>query len=160
MKESKIKVSLGVYRMAQLDDEDFEIVDARCWHSNRNGSIQGTIKLNGKYKEISLASFIMRNCGALYDHKDLNSFNNQKSNLRLATQSQNMMNRVKQSGTSSKYKGVCWHKARHNWVVGIKLNQKLIYIGSFASELQAALAYDKKAVEFFGEFAVTNFKIT
>lgn len=49
------------------------------------------------------------------DHIDRNPLNNQRTNLRAATNSQNSMNRTKQNSTSSKYIGVDWERHSRKW---------------------------------------------
>ena len=69
----------------------------------------------------------------------------------------NSANREKQSGMySSKYKGVCWDKSRNKWLANTQFNRKSIFIGYYDIEEDAALAYNKKATELFGEFACLN----
>lgn len=87
------------------------------------------------------------------DHKDGNGLNNTRANLRLATQSQNLCNRVAESG----YKGVGFQKRNGKWRARIKINRKEIYIGEFASAEDAARAYDVAALKHHGEFARLNF---
>jgi len=58
---------------------------------------------------------------------------------------------------SSMYKGVYWHKLAKKWGARITKNYKQHHIGLFISEKKAAMAYDEKARELFGEFALTNF---
>jgi hypothetical protein len=88
------------------------------------------------------------------DHKDGNGLNNQRDNLRIATQSQNNQNR--KIYPHKKYKGT--HKNWNKWWAVIRINGgDAIYIGSFETEEEAARAYDKAAREHFGEFARCNF---
>lgn len=89
------------------------------------------------------------------DHKDRNRLNNLHTNLRMSTQSQNGANSSKKCG-SSKYKGVWFRKDSNKWRSSIKYEYKTINLGSFAQEISAAKAYDKKALELFGAFACTN----
>ena len=92
------------------------------------------------------------------DHKDGNPSNNNPSNLRYSTHSQNMQNQRKQNRiTSSKYKGVSWSKQHSKWKSYIKHNGKLIYLGYSKTEFEAAKKYDRKARELFGEFSKCNF---
>jgi hypothetical protein len=58
---------------------------------------------------------------------------------------------------SSQYKGVCWHKRYGKFQAEIKLNGKSKFLGMFAEELDAALAYDAAAREHYGDFAFCNF---
>jgi hypothetical protein len=91
------------------------------------------------------------------DHIDHNGLNNRRSNLRLCTLAQNNRNKVSRNYSSSKYKGVCWHKNRKKWVATIQLNRKLYNLGYFTDEIEAAKAYDKRAVELHRQFACLNF---
>jgi len=92
----------------------------------------------------------------LIDHKDGNGLNNCKSNLRIVTTAQNSMNAKKAANKSSIYKGVCFHKREKKWYAYIRKNYKLISLGYFNEEIEAAKAYNEKAKELFGEFANLN----
>jgi hypothetical protein len=93
------------------------------------------------------------------DHINRSKTDNQVSNLRYVSHSQNMMNRRKQTRrvTSSQYKGVQWCKLRQRWKATIKLDGRRMHLGLYACEEEAALAYDLKAEEIFGEHALLNF---
>lgn len=91
----------------------------------------------------------------IVDHKNMDRGDNRIENLRLATYSDNNRNRFYGKG-SSKYQGVHFHSKNKNWIAQITKDKKNIHIGCFETELEAAKAYDKKAIELFGEFAYTN----
>ena len=91
------------------------------------------------------------------DHKDRNSLNNHLSNLRWCTHKENQQNRSKLKNTTSVYKGVSFHKASNKWQAHICHNGLQIHLGLFTDEVEAAHAYDRKASELFGVFAVLNF---
>ncbi|MGA2916774.1 MAG: HNH endonuclease [Sedimentisphaerales bacterium] len=93
----------------------------------------------------------------IVDHKDHNTLNNSRENLRLATKSQNISNRKKKKGCSSKYKGVSYRREKRKWEAYICYNGTDKHLGNFENEEAAAKAYDKAAKEYFGEFAVVNF---
>ena len=95
--------------------------------------------------------------GVMCDHINHNGFDNRKSNLRLCTNAQNSYNQQARSSCTSKYKGVHWNKPNNKWVARIAFKQKRMHIGCFDNEIKAAMAYDKKAKELFGEFAYPNF---
>lgn len=90
------------------------------------------------------------------DHKDGNPLNNMRSNLRLATNSQNNSYRSIDSRNSSGYKGVYYDKERNKWIAEIKADGKKKFIGRFETKEEAALAYNKMAILLHKEFAILN----
>jgi len=91
------------------------------------------------------------------DHKDQNPSNNNISNLRKATITQNNCNRAKNKrNATSIFKGVSWSKYRNKWIAHIQHKGKQRHLGFFVLEQDAAEAYNKKAIELHGEFAVLN----
>lgn len=87
------------------------------------------------------------------DHVDGNRTNNSISNLRQATRSQNNANRLLRPGR--RYRGV--YPNRNRWTAYIQHSGKTHYLGSFATEIDAARAYDDAARSVHGEFANPNF---
>jgi len=88
------------------------------------------------------------------DHINGDKSDNRFSNLRLATSQTNKANCGLNASNSSGFKGV--HARGSRWIAGITHNRKLIHIGMFKTAEEAARAYDAKAVELFGEYALTN----
>jgi len=97
-------------------------------------------------------------CGFEVDHEDRNYLNNQRSNLRLATKSQNQANSNLRIDSTSGYKGVTWHVRIMRWQAKIQVRKTRIFLGYFKTPEEAARAYDKAAKRYFGEFANLNFK--
>lgn len=95
--------------------------------------------------------------GMMCDHKNHNGLDNRKGNLRLRTSAQNQYNKRPKKDCASRYKGVVLRSNRKRGRAKIGFNRKRIHLGDFANEVQAALAYDDKAIELFGEFAWLNF---
>jgi hypothetical protein len=101
------------------------------------------------------------------DHINGNGLDNRRSNLRIATPSQNAANMRKQSKrkNSSVYKGVCHDKRKNQWMAYVGSCSggitKREYLGRWSktpeNEILAAKAYDKRAKELWGEFAHLNF---
>jgi HNH endonuclease/AP2 domain len=97
--------------------------------------------------------------GMQVDHKNRDTLDNREDNLRVATSGQNRCNAKKKSwrgGMSSKYKGVNFHKAQQKWRATISVGRKQTHLGTFASEIDAARAYNVAATRMFGEFARIN----
>lgn len=90
------------------------------------------------------------------DHIDKNRQNNNVSNLRYATHSENNMNACKRSNTSSRFKGVCLRSKRNTWRAYININRKMRELGEFRNEKEAARAYNTAAIIYFGQYASLN----
>jgi hypothetical protein len=133
-------------------------------HAVKNGDVAGR-KNSGGYWEVSLDAVRYKVHRIIYymqtgedpidfdiDHRfgDLND----NANVRKVTKSQNLANSKPRKNCSSKYKGV--YKSRNTWCVEIQVRGKRIYVGRFRCEKEAALAYNKAAIENFGEFAWIN----
>lgn len=157
MKE--IKLSQGF--VTQVDDEDYDYLNQWKWYA-KNGGVTYYAARKLHYKPYMLMHRVILNTppNLQVDHIDHNGLNNQKSNLRNCTQSQNNMNSRTFKKKASKYRGVSCPKIGNRYYIysHITINNKTIHLGSFKTEIEAAIAYDKKAKELFGEFANLNFK--
>lgn len=91
--------------------------------------------------------------GEIVDHKDCDTLNNRRSNLRIVTRVQSNQNRRKRSDNTSGYKGVTWNKRTQRWRASIGANGKHINLGHFDNPEDAYEAYCKAAKELHGEFA-------
>jgi len=95
--------------------------------------------------------------GMVVDHRNGNRLDNRRSNLRVCTQKQNTHN-SRPKGKSSRFKGVCYDKARGQWMAPVRSpDGKDIHTGRFDDEVEAAKAHDRLARELHGEFAYLNF---
>lgn len=140
---------------AMVDDSDFESVSKHNWYAHKEKNCWYAWRNIGK-KIQRLHQFLFPGVPRI-DHKDGDGLNNQRWNLRPATQSQNMANQKKHSGSSSQFKGVSWDPRRGKWVARAGRASSYKFIGRFDDEIEAAKAYDVRAKEIFGEFARPNF---
>lgn len=158
MKE--IKLTQG--KVALVDDDDYDALVLRKWRAvnhDRNGrwyAFGSSGYGRGNTHTIRMHRIILSAPeGVDVDHINGNGLDNRKSNLRIATEGQNAQNRRKtECHTSSKYKGVC--RRGNRWEARVMKNKKTYWLGTFETQIDAARAYDKKAMELFGEFAKTN----
>ena len=96
----------------------------------------------------------------MVDHKeprDGSHAQDRLSNLRIASNSQNGMNRGCSSNNKSGYKGASLHKHSGKWQAVIMSQGRTKHLGYFPTAEAAALAYDKAAKGLHGEFAKLNF---
>lgn len=167
----KIPLTQGL--VALVDDEDYEMLSEYKWHILKGANTYYAMSymkfgdkskmVGGKREYILMHRIVLRlknRDEARADHADGNGLNNQKSNLRFCTNSENMQNKRKMKRKcSSKYKGVSLCKKRGKWASYIFVKSKQIFIGYFYDEIEAAKAYDIAAIQYFGKFAYLNFKI-
>ncbi len=139
-------------KFAIVDDEDFEFLNQWKWHysvdikkgngraANRDRKYMHRILLNPPDKQ-------------MIDHKNGNSLDNRRQNLRFCTVSQNMMNSKPPKNSKSGIKGVSWHDRSKKWLTKIKYNGKFIHIGLFDNKEIAGEFYKAASLDLFGEFA-------
>lgn len=157
-------IHLSQGKFAIVDSGDFEWLNQRKWwlHKGKWGEYAVRTKMvNRKIYSFSMHREILIRHGAdldglFTDHINRNGLDNRKRNLRSATDSQNQMNRLLISNQNkSGYKGVTLYR-NGKWRSSTKLNQQNIHLGYFNSKKEAAVAYNKFAIDHFGEFANLN----
>lgn len=122
--------------------------------------VTSVMQKNGKVIHFSLARFFLNFPEGHYaDHIDRDPLNNRRNNIRISTPLQNSHNASKHKReTTSRHKGVCFHKKKKLWMAYINANNKRYNLGYFKNEIDAANAYDLKAKELHNDFAVLNSK--
>lgn len=163
----QIPLTQGQY--ANVDEEDYERLSEHKWHARWNsytGSFyafrSATVHLpdgNSIKRSIPMHREVLgleSEDKRQVDHRDQDTLNNTRKNLRVASRSENQHNTRGHADGSSGYKGVHWHSARNSWVARIYVNGGEQHLGVFDSAEEAARAYDAAARKHHGEFAYLN----
>jgi hypothetical protein len=158
----KIPLSQGKFTL--VDDADFEWLSQWKWHAKRDTNTFYAVRnteylIDNGIKKRRVVQMHRQILGLtdpkIYgEHWDGDGLNNQRSNLRPATNSENQKNK-KPRGTS-KYLGVSWSKSSRKWISHIAINGKAKHLGLFTDEIQAALKYNEYARIHHGDFARLN----
>lgn len=141
-----------------VDDEDYMEYNNITW------SFHKALGVYSSRKTICYLHRLIMNApkGLVVDHIDGNKLNNQKNNLRICTQGNNSKNQKKPKNNSSGYKGVMldsWavsQNLKKKWIARIKVNRKGINLGRYLTKIEAAIAYNKAAEFYYGEYANLN----
>lgn len=153
MKKIKLSGKYGKGKFAIVDIEDYEKAKHYRWRTNNKGYvIRGD---SSPYKPLHYLIMGRPPTGKQIDHINHNPLDNRKINLRFCTPAENRWNCNPLEGKIP-YLGVSYHKNRKKWQVAIRGNGKSIYLGIYDNPIEAARAYNKKALELYGEFANIN----
>lgn len=149
---------VGKQIVAIVDDEDFPFLSRFRWSVGENGTVAHTFTgLNGRQVLIPIFSFLIsKKANERIYHINQNPLDNRKRNLIVRDYGNATHHFKKQVGTNSKYKGVFRLKTGNYWIANITFQRKRYYLGCFSSEVDAAIEYNKKALEFYSENAYQN----
>ena len=93
---------------------------------------------------------------AIIDHINGIRDDNRIENLRQSNHTLNARNSDRRKHSTSRFKGVSLHKRSNKWVAHITNARKLIYLGLFKTDVEAAFAYDMASLEIHGSHGKTN----
>ena len=159
----RIPLTQGKY--AIVDPERYEELAKYKWHVSWTPGGIYAVRLVKAKKGSKVRQKVVRmhrvvvgaREGEIVDHINHNGLDNRIANVRTSTMRQNTWNmRKRRRKCSSKYKGVSRAKGQKKWRARITFNGRSILIGDFDTEKEAAMAYDGKARELFGDYASLN----
>lgn len=155
-----IQLTQGFF--ALVDDEDFERVNQLKWHVSWAGKYvyaKANIGKGRHRKTQTMHRFILGLADPAVKvdhHPDSSGLNNQRNNLRTATQAQNVRNQHLSTKNTSGLKGASWKASENRWYAQITVLSKTKSLGLYRFAIDAARAYDAAALRLHGEFAATN----
>ncbi len=152
----EIKTSNGY--IITVDDEDFSTSNSFRWIGKvdrKSGAVYAsrTVRISAGRKTTSayLHRVLMSaNRGEIVDHRNGNTLDNRRKNLRICTNSQNLMNRGKQKNNTTGFKGVS--KVPYGFRATLKIGGKQVWSKNFKTAQDASNAYLAKAAEIHGGF--------
>lgn len=153
--------------VARVDDGDYEALSRHKWTAVVTGK---NIKRTYAYRRVGWSNETRRYAGAIYMHREImgagagfdvdhingDTLNNSRSNLRIATRSQNLANNRRNLG-KVEYRGVTLTNSGERAPYKAMFRNRVL--GTFNDPVMAAKAYDAAALQEFGEFAKLNFPI-
>lgn len=109
-----------------------------------------------EYKSYFLHRFLT-NCpkGMVVDHKDGDTMNNRKGNLRICAYIENSMNRKMQKNNKSGRTGVFYLQDDayiNKWLASITIERKVVSLGYYYTYEEAAAVREEAEKKYFGEF--------
>jgi len=146
---------------AKVSDKDFKRLNKWNWmvvrHSRNYYAVRKSYTKRGRVNKYMHRQILgLRNPKTMVDHRDRNGLNCQRRNLRISNPRLNAINSRKEIGITSLYRGVS--KSKNKWKASIKpsAKRKVIHLGTFLSEIEAAISYNTAAKKYHGKHANLN----
>lgn len=156
-----VSIPLTKGKVALIDQQDLDRVSPFSWHASYmpDGDCfhaATSVRTSGRKATVTMHRLLM--CFPLVevDHVNRDPLDNRRCNLRLVSRAENARNRRGWSRARSPFKGVSEHKHSGRWQARIYCG-RAFFLGLFATQVEAALAYDRAARDLHGDFACLNF---
>jgi AP2 domain len=149
-------------RVALVDSKDRRLVVGYSWsifepeYKGRRRVAYARTEILRDGRRVGLYMHQLIGGWPMTDHINHDGLDNRRSNLRPVTPAQNAQNRRPHAYGSSRYKGVMWSRRAGKWEARISNGGRKRYLGVFADEEDAALAYNAAALETYGAYAYLN----
>jgi len=121
-----------------VDDEDYEVLSAFIWRLSSNGYATRSDSSSGCEKRLLMHRVVLGTPEGQVDHADRDRLNNQKSNLRVVSNSLNQHNAGAKSTSKTGIRGVTFDEERNRWRARVMIEGKHIHLGRFSSCAEAA----------------------
>lgn len=159
-----VKIFLTQGQTAIIDLKDLKKISKHRWYAVKSPRAskltyyaQTAVTVKRKQKHLKMHVLINKTPkGFLTDHRNGDTLDNTRKNLRTATNAQNQRNSPVYRNNTSGFKGVSWATKAKKWIGHIRVNGKNKTLGYFTDKLDAAKAYNQAAREYHGEFARLN----
>jgi hypothetical protein len=155
---SIVRIPLTQGAEAIIDDADYPLVRPHSWHlqARPNKRYAATAWNEGGRKvHVAMHRLLLDPPpGAVVVHLNGDGLDNRRANLRLSASSGAVGAPV---WGASRFRGVSWHQTRRAWRSELQVDGKRLFLGCFASEEEAAYAYDRAASQHLGDRAALNF---
>lgn len=153
-----MNIELTQGKVAVIDEADASVISQRKWFAcklgNRFYAMRNVRRPDGSWTtQLMHRALIECPTGFQVDHISGDTLDNRRSNLRIATVSQNQCNRGRQSNNKSGYKGVSWNRRDEVWQARICHLGKQINLGAFDNPQAAHLAYIEAGERLHADFA-------
>lgn len=146
----RLKLSCGT--VVRFDSADLPLVWHRWWAGHHSG--YATVK---ERSPVYMHRLILGEpVGLEVDHIDRDRTNNTRANLRACTRTENGWNALPPKKRGSRFRGVYLCTTTGRWRAGINRGSTRLVLGRFDTEVEAARAYNRAALEMSGEFAALN----
>jgi hypothetical protein len=150
-------------QVAKVDAADFEWLSQWKWNAYYDHHSKGfyadrsvynrSTKKNNHLRMHRLILGLEHGDRRKGDHADRDTLNNQRYNLRVATNTQNLANAKRSDSNTSGFKGVTYESSRKKWKAKIQFQGRGINLGRYSTSEEAHKAYEAGAIQYFGEFA-------
>lgn len=151
------RIPLTQGKVTLVDAADFEMLSHWSWSVSTAGYARRGQRRSGPSDHVYMhRQLMLPEQDQEVDHINGQPLDNRRANLRLCSHQENQRSSRRFQGTSS-HKGVHWQTRAGMWLADLTTDGHKYHLGRYLSENAAARAYDAKARELYGEFAVLNF---
>lgn len=150
-------VELNTGKEVMIDAADAHLVKGYNWTEHKKSRVSYALrngKIDGEWRTVLMHRAIANPpFGFVVDHINGDGLDNRRSNLRIATPSQNRVNAPRQSNNTSGYKGVSWNPVAKKWTASIGFERRNKNLGYFDTPEQAYAVYCEASAKIHGAFS-------